>query len=178
MLKKIWIYLLSLFSCACTNNSMDYYKNNEQLKMPKLIFQEYLNGKIKGAGIIQNISGKLTKSFEFEGEASWKGDQGEFHEKMYYNDGRIDARVWKFVKINDNHYEGYTNEVIGKAEIYISGNAMNWKYKMKVLVGSKSYLINFDDWMYLLPNGKLMNRNYFKKFGITVGELTLLMEKY
>jgi hypothetical protein len=31
--------------------------------------------------------------------------------------------------------------------------------------------------MYLMPDGQLINRNYFKKFGFTVGELTLFMQK-
>jgi hypothetical protein len=175
MFKKIWVSLLSLFSFACTDNGMNYYKDNKH--MPQLIFQEYLNGKIKGTGIIENINGKLTKSFEFEADAKWQGDHGELNEKMYYNDGKVDARVWKFIKITDNKYEAYSKDVIGKAEIDIAGNAMHWRYKMKIPVAGKLYTINFDDWMFLLPNGKLMNRNYFKKFGITVGQLSLLMHK-
>ena len=119
----------------------------------------------------------MTKSFDFSGDASWQGDNGQFHERMVYNDGKVDTRVWTFKKISENRYEGYTNEVIGIAVIDISGNAMNWKYKMNVKVRDKTYLISFDDWMFLLPEGKLINRNYFKKFGLTVGELTLLMQK-
>lgn len=174
MLKKIWLSFLSILSMSCSNSDLDHYKNNN---MPPIHFQEYLNGHITGTGIIQDRKGLVTKSFEFSGDASWQGDKGQFHEKMVYNDGKIDTRVWTFKKISDNQYEGYTDEVIGKAVIDISGNAMNWKYKMNVKVGDKTYLISFDDWMFLLPDGKLMNRNYFKKFGLTVGELTLLMQK-
>jgi hypothetical protein len=67
--------------------------------------------------------------------------------------------------------------VIGKAGIKIAGNAMQWNYVMNVKVDDSTYQINFDDWMFLIDDKHLINRNYFKKFGVKVGELTLYMEK-
>lgn len=54
---------------------------------------------------------------------------------------------------------------------------MNWKYQMNVPVGDKKYKISFDDWMYLMDDGSLINKNTFKKFGFKVGSLTLMMHK-
>ena len=54
---------------------------------------------------------------------------------------------------------------------------MNWQYTMNVKVDDSSYAIDFDDWMFLMDDGKLVNRNYFHKFGFNVGELTLFMQK-
>ena len=39
------------------------------------------------------------------------------------------------------------------------------------------YRIRFDDWMWVMNDGVLINRSYLKKFGITVSELTIFMQK-
>jgi len=44
-------------------------------------------------------------------------------------------------------------------------------------VGNSTYRITFDDWMFLMNDDILINRSYLKKFGITVGELSIFMQK-
>ncbi|HCQ71641.1 MAG TPA: DUF3833 domain-containing protein, partial [Rhodospirillaceae bacterium] len=68
-------------------------------------------------------------------------------------------------------------DIIGTATGHTAGNAMRWAYAMDLDVGEKTYRITFDDWMFLMNDGVLINRSYLKKFGLTVGELTLFMQK-
>ncbi len=174
MLRFIFITILAFFLFACSGMDINQYKNES----PKLDLQTYLNGKIKGYGIVQDRNHNVTKRFDFSGNASWNGNIGTFNEKIVYNNGKVDKRIWKFTKINDGYYEATTPDVIGKAIIKVAGNAMNWKYTMNVKVDdSTTYKIDFDDWMFLMNDGKLVNRNYFHKYGLDVGELTLFMEK-
>ena len=174
MLRYMFIAIFSVMLFACSGMDVEQYKN----ETPKLDLQAYLNGRIKGYGIVQDRSNKVTKRFDFSGYAVWKDNVGTFNEKITYTDGKVDKRVWKFTKISDSYYEATTPDVIGKAEIKVSGNAMNWKYTMNVKVDDNTtYKIDFDDWMFLMDDGKLVNRNYFHKYGVDVGELTLFMEK-
>ena len=82
-----------------------------------------------------------------------------------------------FRKISKNEYEGTASDILDKAEAKVEGNAMQWVYKMDLPVGDTTYRITFDDWMFLMNDGVLINRSYLKKFGITVAELTLIMQK-
>lgn len=174
MLRYIFITISAMFLFACSGIDVNQYKD----ETPKLDLQAYLSGKIKGYGIVQDGNHNVTKRFDFSGFASWSGNIGTFNEKIVYTDGKVDKRVWKFTKINNGYYEATTPDVIGKAKIKIAGNAMNWKYTMNVKVNDKTtYKIDFDDWMFLMNDGKLVNRNYFHKYGLDVGELTLFMEK-
>jgi hypothetical protein len=66
---------------------------------------------------------------------------------------------------------------LDKANGHSSGSAMRWAYKMDLPVGDTTYRITFDDWMFLMNDGVLINRSYLKKFGVTVAELTLFMQK-
>lgn len=172
-MRKLMMAICSLFISACSNNKINQYSENT----PKLNLKDFLNGKIIGYGIVEDYNKNVTRRFNFYGNAKWEGNQGVFDEKIVYSDGKEENRVWSITKINDISYEATNRDLIGTATITIAGNAMNWKYKMNIKVDNSVYKLDFDDWMYLMPNGQLINRNYFKKFGFTVGELTLFMEK-
>lgn len=172
-MKKFLMSLCGLLISSCSSNNIQQYANNE----PKLNLKNFLQGKITGYGIVEDYKSSVTRRFDFFGVANWEGDYGRFDEKIVYSDGKVESRIWSIHKINETFYEGTTPDVIGKAEITVAGNTMNWKYAMNIKVNNSTYKINFDDWMYLMPNGQLINRNYFKKFGFNVGELTLFMQK-
>ncbi len=170
------LMIISVAMCSligCSGMNLKDYKNNQ----PQLNLQTYLNGNINGYGIVQDRTGNVTRRFDFHGNARWTDNKGIFDEKIIYDNGKVESREWLFVKISESQYEATTNDVIGKAGIKIAGNAMQWNYVMNVKVDDSTYQINFDDWMFLIDDKHLINRNYFKKFGVKVGELTLYMEK-
>lgn len=165
-------FMLGMLLTSCMGN-VDQYKN----ETPKLDIKTYLNGKIKGYGIIENWKGVVTSRFDFYGDASWQGDVGTFKEKMVYYNGKEDNRIWTIKKISNTQYVGHTDDLIGEAKIDVSGNAMNWQYQMNVDVDGTTYKLSFNDWMFLMNDGILVNINYFKKFGLTVGKLSLFMQR-
>lgn len=164
--------MLGILLSGCMGN-VEQYKSDS----PKLDLQTYLQGKIKGYGVIENWKGNIVSRFDFYGDASWDGDEGTFDEKMVYYNGKKDHRVWTIKKVSEGHYIGHTEDLVGDADIQVSGNAMNWKYDMNVDVDGTTYKLSFNDWMFLMNDGVLVNINYFKKFGFTVGKLTLFMQK-
>ena len=172
LLLGVCLTIMTILISSCRSN-VEYYKEQK----PKVDLKNYLNGHIKGTGLIQNWRGNVTERFTFNAQASWKGDIGTLDEHMVYANGRKDHRIWTIKKITDSHYIGTTPEVVGEADIRLSGNAMNWTYTMDVKVDGSTYRLNFDDWMFLTNDGALININKFKKFGITVGSLTLFMHK-
>lgn len=172
-MRKLILAILTIGTIGCSGMDIKDYHDNT----PKLDLQSYLNGNIKGYGIVQDKSGNVTRRFNFSGRAFWNGDKGVFDEKIVYTNGKVESREWLFSKISESQYEATTADVIGKADIQIAGNSMNWKYVMDVKVDDSTYRLDFDDWMFLIDDKHLINRNYFKKYGITVGELTLYMEK-
>jgi hypothetical protein len=173
IIQSLGVILMSGFIFSGCSTDISYYKNDK----PALNLQNYLQGKIIGSGIIKDWRGRVTKQFDFVAEASWNNSICTFKEEMRYYDGQVDHRTWTIKKINDNYYEGTTNDVIGVAKILVDGNAMNWQYRMDIKVDDSIYRIKFDDWMYLMNNNTLINHNTFKKFGITVGTLVLFMHK-
>ena len=165
---------LMAFLSACSGGpTLNHYKGSE----PPLELKEYFTGPIKAWGLVQDRKGHVTRRFDVEMVGAWDGDTGTLKEQFKYYDGQTQERIWTIKKIADHRYEGTAGDIIGKADGEIEGSAMRWAYQMDLPVGDKTYKITFDDWMFLMNDGVLINRSYLKKFGITVAELTLFMQK-
>jgi hypothetical protein len=67
--------------------------------------------------------------------------------------------------------------VVGSAEGAAYGQALNWRYTLRLPYRDKTIDVQFDDWMFLQPGGVLVNRATLSKFGFKVGEVTLFFVK-
>lgn len=158
---------------GCSSNGLDRYASAE----PKMSMEEYFNGPIKGWGMVQDRKGRVIRRFDVVMEGSWEGQEGTLKEKFSYYDGEEQERVWHIKRIADGQYTGSAGDIIGTAQGKVRGNAVRWKYQMDLKVGNSTYRITFDDWMFRMNDGILINKSYLKKFGITMAELTLFMQK-
>lgn len=165
--------LLTFLSACAGGSSLDHYKGSE----PPLDLQEYFTGPIKAWGLVQDRKGHVTRRFDVTMNGTWEGDTGTLVEHFKYYDGEIQERIWTIKRIAQNQYEGTASDILDKASGTVEGTAMRWAYQMDLPVGDKTYKITFDDWMFHMNDGILINRSYLKKFGITVAELTLFMQK-
>lgn len=172
-LKGVMIMALTMLLGACAGPSLDHYKGTT----PPLDVKEYFSGDIKAWGIIQDRKGHIKRRFDVTMNGTWDGDVGTLEEDFNYYDGETQKRIWTITKLGDNTYSGTAGDILDKADGQVEGNAMRWAYQMDLEVGGKTYRITFDDWMFLMNDGVLVNRSYLKKFGITVAELTLFMQK-
>lgn len=149
---------------------------------PKFTIEDYFNGDIKAWGIIQERNGNIVHHFDITMQGCWGGDgqanKGILNEEFtYYKTGEIQNRQWHITKHDEYHYEGTADDIIGTAIGQAHGNAMHWQYEMDVPVDDTHYRLKFDDWMWAMNDGVVINRSYMKKFGITVAELTVFMQK-
>ena len=158
---------------SCGGNSVDYYEGTS----PKADIKEYFNGPVKAWGVVQDWRGRVINRFDVEMVGKWEGDTGTLTEHFTYYDGKKQQRVWTIKKLADGSYEGTASDIIDKATGTTKGSAARWNYVMDLPVDDTTYRIRFDDWMWMMNDGVLINRSYLKKFGITVSELTIFMQK-
>ena len=163
--------LIMLSSCA--GNNIDYYKGTT----PRANIKEYFNGPVKAWGVVQDWRGRVVRRFDVDMVGQWNGDVGTLTEHFDYYDGEKQQRVWTIKKLADGTFEGTASDIIGKATGKTEGSAVRWNYVMNLPVGDTTYHIRFDDWMWVMNDGVLINRSYLKKFGFTVSELTIFMQK-
>ncbi|MBT8333628.1 MAG: DUF3833 domain-containing protein, partial [Deltaproteobacteria bacterium] len=98
-------------------------------------------------------------------------------EDFVWSDGEISRRVWTIARTNQHTYEGQAADVVGQAGGLAFGNALNWSYDLQLEIDGSQWIIHFDDWMFLQPDGVLLNRAEMSKFGIRVGDVTISFSK-
>jgi hypothetical protein len=144
---------------------------------PTLLIEDYFAGRTKAWGIFQDRFGRLRRQFEVEIEGTWDGKTLTLVENFLYDDGETEQRVWRITKQGEHGYEGRADGVIGIAEGRAYGNALNWTYGIALKVGDSTWNVTFDDWLFLQSDGVLLNRAVVTKFGMELGEVTLVFQK-
>ena len=157
---------------GCSHTLLNY--NNTT---PELEFDQFFNGEIKGWGFIQDWRGRVIKRFDVTMTGEWDGNKGILKEHFAYYDGETHDRTWRVTKNDDGSYTGHTDDVIGPAKGEFLGIAGNWNYKIDIEVSGKTRRFRFKDWMWHMNDDVVINRSYIKKFGFTVAELTLFLQK-
>lgn len=144
----------------------------------QLVLEDYFEGSTTAYGIFEDRFNKVRRSFKVDIEGTIEGDQLTLVEDFIYDDGELDQRIWVIDILGDGKYRGTAGDVPGYAYGETNGNAFNWKYKVDLKVDENStWKVGFDDWMYLLEDGKLMNRAYVSRWGILIGEVTISFDK-
>jgi len=178
MKKKLLISALlfsfSLFNLSgCSNMSVDQYQNST----PRLVLEDYFLGQTRAWGIFQNRNGQVERQFTVDILGKIVDGNLVLEEDFIYADGTLDRRVWTISKIDEHHYEGRAADVIGHAIGKIYGNALNWSYTLDLPYKDGTVKVQFDDWMFLQDDGVLINRAKMSKFGIFLGEVTLVFNR-
>ncbi|MBC6498028.1 MAG: DUF3833 domain-containing protein [Alphaproteobacteria bacterium GM7ARS4] len=162
-----------LSACAGGIQGADY-----ATLQPSFVLEDFFQGNIKAWGIVQDRSGRVVTRFDAELVGTWEGKKGVLREVFHYYDGpKKQYRTWHITKHDDMRYTGVAGDIVGQAQGTAHGNAIHWTYVMDVPVDESVYRLTFDDWMWAMRDGVVINRSYLKKFGITFAELTLFMQK-
>ncbi len=141
---------------------------------PALDLVKYFSGTTDAWGMFQKRSGEVVKRFHVVIEGRETDGALVLDEHFEYSDGTRQQRVWTLRQQPDGHWSGTAGDVVGTAEGAVSGNALHWGYVLRLPVDDKIYDVTFDDWMYLVDETTMVNRARMSKFGVRLGEVTLL----
>lgn len=144
---------------------------------PSFRLEEYFVGKTRAWGLFEDRFGDIRRQFLVDIVGTWDGQRLILEEDFVYADGETDRRVWRIRKIDDHHYEGTADDVVGTAKGIRYGNALNWRYQLDLPVKNRTWRVTFDDWMLLQPDGVLMNRARVSKWGLEIGQVTLTFQR-
>ena len=134
-----------------------------------------LNGPMDCEGVIYGPFGRVVSRFSARFEARWDGDHGVMTERFLYDSGSEQIREWQLKLGEDGRIEATAADVIGTGRGRQLGSAVQLRYRICLPKEAGGHILNVDDWMYLAPNGAIVNRSQFRKFGILVAELVATM---
>jgi len=143
----------------------------------QLVLEEYFEGETTAYGLFEDRFGKVRRQFKVDITGEVEGKRLTLTEKFVYDDGERDTRVWEIDILGNGQYRGTAGDVPVPAVGQVSGNAFNWKYKVDLKVGDSVWNVGFNDWMFLMQDGVLINRAYVTRYGIEIGQVTIAFNK-
>ena len=158
---------------ACAGPNVADYADQK----PVLDLKTYFNGELEAHGIFTDRSGRVQRRFVVLMTGTWQGNQGTLDERFTYSDGATERRVWRLTDEGNGRWSGRADDVVGVAEGRAAGNALNWRYTLRLPVDGSVYDVQFDDWMYLMDQRVMLNKAVMSKFGFRLGEVTLAFYK-
>lgn len=144
---------------------------------PALDLFSYFDGQTQAWGMFQDRFGEVKRRFKVQIKGEIEGERLTLDEAFQYDDGETQRRVWTIQRLNEHHFQGTADDVVGVAEGSAYGNALNWRYDLLLTVGGKQWQVSFNDWMFLQDDKVLINRAKVSKYGFTLGEVTLFFVK-
>ena len=172
-MRALLICCLVALLAGCAGPQVNDYASEQ----PRLELSDYFNGDLQAWGMFQNRSGEVVKRFHVVMTGTWQGDVGVLDERFTYSDGNTERRVWTLTKQADGSWRGTADDVVGEAIGQVAGNALHWRYKLRLKVDDSTYVVDFDDWMFLIDGQVMLNRARMSKWGIDLGQVTLSFYK-
>lgn len=143
---------------------------------PPLVLEEFLDGRTYAIGVFER-GGALDRTLRVEIDGDWDGRTLTLDEHFLYGDGQTDRRVWTMEKTGAG-FVGTAPDVIGQADIAVYGDAAYFDYLVDLVLSDGSDVrVRFSDRIYRLSEEMLLNRATVSKFGLTVGEVTIVFVK-
>jgi len=173
MILRITALALLLLLQACAAPDVGHYAANTPVFDPVQFFA----GRTEAWGMFQRRDGEVVKRFEVIISGAEKAGQLRLEEHFRYDDGSTQERIWTLTRAADGTWRGTAGDVLGQAIGHAAGNALNWRYTLLLPIDGKTYEMQMDDWMYQIDADTMINPTSMRKFGIEVGQVTLLFRK-
>ncbi|CAN1539839.1 Protein of unknown function DUF3833 [Paracoccaceae bacterium] len=138
---------------------------------PAMDIRKVLSGPIASEGVIFGPTGQMTSRFVARMEGTWAGNHGTLAEDFHYANGTTQQRLWTLGVAADGTITGTAPDIIGTARGRQSGATVQMTYRIQLPDDAGGHVLDVVDWMYLMPNGTILNKSEMRKFGIKVAEL-------
>ena len=168
------VFLLALTSVACSSVSVDDYAGNS----PEFDPREFFDGRLTAHGVLMDRSGRVTRYFNAEIQASWEDEIGTLDEDFIFDDGETQKRIWTLTPDGQGGYIGRAGDVVGDGALSYSGNAVFLDYVLRVPYGDGAIDLRVDDRMYRVDPNVVINESQLSKFGLDVGKLLLTIVRH
>ncbi|MFW2544121.1 DUF3833 family protein [Primorskyibacter sp. 2E107] len=166
------LWLGRRFSGFTAQTPDDYAQDTQQFDI-----RRDLNGPLICDGVIYGPMGRVVSRFTGDFDVRWDGNRGVMTEHFKYESGGEQHRYWELTVGNDGAIRASAPDLVGEGTGAQRGGAVCLRYRIRLPEDSGGHVLDTTDWMYLTPNGTIVNRSQFRKYGLKVAELVATMRK-
>ena len=173
-MKLLLTLILAIPLLGCSKADLTQYQDNG----PVLSLFEYFHGKATGWGMVQDRKGNLIRQFVVDITGTVSADNKlTLEEHFDWSDGEKSKRTWTITKTGEHTFTGTADDVVDTATGSAYGNVLSWQYYLNIVSDGKTWKVHLDDWMFLQKDNVLINKTKMSKFGISLGDITIVFRK-
>ena len=176
-LAVLGLFLAGLVGCSQAlfkADIKDYAANTPALKL-----EQFFEGRSYAYGIFEDRFGNLKRQFRVSIDGRAGADGLILDERFIYDDGETARRVWTIQNKGVDEtglvqYQGQAEDIDGVATGQIAGNVLSWSYDIVLSLSGQNLKVRFDDFIYQLDEDIAINRAFVSKWGVEIGQVTLV----
>jgi hypothetical protein len=139
--------------------------------------ETFFIGRVRAQGILQDRTGRVRRRFAAEMSGRSEGDTLLLDEIFRFDDGEVSHRTWRLVPLGNGEYEGFADDVVGKATGRATASSFRLDYQMRLPIAGRNWTIRFADTMHRVGDRFIINRAALHLFGIRIADLTVAMQR-
>lgn len=137
----------------------------------------YLDGPVRAWGVFEDRAGRVRRRFVADLAGHRDGMRFVIDEEFRFDDGAVEQRQWQFERGEGGAFHATATDVIGQAEGRAEAGGARMRYQFRLAIKGRSVVVDFDDRFYPIDADRIINRATVSKFGVRLGELTILFER-
>ncbi len=139
---------------------------------PVLDPMAFFTGHTRSWGVLEDRGGAPTDWLTTEALGEQADGVLAMHQTIRLGDGTVQHRDWRLHRTSPGRYEATANDMVGTAEGQASGRSFHWRFTIALSPGNPLKNVGFEQWMFLMDDGALVNRTVIRKLGVVVAEVT------
>lgn len=140
-------------------------------------FTEFFEGDCRAWGVFVDRFGVVRQHLTVRLNGAWHGSRFQLDELFEYGSGEREVRQWIVQDVDQASFTAACADCIGPVTGRNGSDGVRMSYDYNLPMGGQRVTVSFDDRMYRLSDTRVFNRAAMKKFGVTLGHVTLFIEK-
>lgn len=144
---------------------------------PAFDLTTFLRGRTTAWGIFEDRFGKVRRRFKVEMMGQSRNGAFFLDETFKYDDGTQETRVWRVVPGRNGEFTATCPDCVGTAHGRCEADTIRMSYRFRLKINAREIAVDFDDRIYRIEDGVAVNRATMSKWGVTLGELSLMFRR-
>ena len=137
----------------------------------------FWTGHHRSFGVVENRAGAPIDTVETDCRGTPEGADGlHMVQSLTLGDGTVQHRDWH-LRRSGKDFVATANDMVGEADGTAAGRVFHWRFVIATRPGNALYNVTFDQWMYLMDDGSMMNRTTVRKLDLILAEVSEQFEE-
>jgi hypothetical protein len=166
-LARAALLLLALTSCSAPISPSKLADSS-----PAFDPLKFWSGHHRSWGVMENRAGAPTDIVTTDCQGTPAADGSLSMAQTLTVGGKTTHRDWRLRRTGPTTYAATANDMVGEAHGTATGRVFHWSWTLALSPGNPLKDVLMDQWMYLYPNGTMMNRTTIRKLGLILAEVS------